>query len=55
MLRDFSFVTLATPGCGDLAPTASPTRALAVLEAVFGHLYLAVVIARLVSLYARER
>jgi hypothetical protein len=51
----FSFVTLATLGYGDIAPVSSATRALAVLEAVFGQLYLAVLIARLVSLYARER
>lgn len=51
----FSFVTLATLGYGDVTPMASAARALAVLEAVFGQLYLAVLIARLVSLYARER
>ena len=51
----FSFVTLATLGYGDITPAVSATRALAVLEAVFGQLYLAVLIARLVSLYARER
>jgi hypothetical protein len=50
----FSFVTLATLGYGDITPATSATRALAVLEAVFGQLYLAVLIARLVSLYARE-
>jgi hypothetical protein len=36
-------------------PVTPAARALAVLEAVFGQLYLAVLIARLVSLYARER
>jgi Ion channel len=51
----FSFVTLATLGYGDITPVAAAARALAVLEAVFGQLYLAVLIARLVSLYARER
>jgi hypothetical protein len=51
----FSFVTLATLGYGDITPVASATRSLAVLEAVFGQLYLAVLIARLVSLHARER
>jgi Ion channel len=51
----FSFVTLATLGYGDIVPVSSAARALAVLEAVFGQLYLAVLIARLVSLYARER
>ena len=50
----FSFVTLATLGYGDVTPVTPPARALAVLEAVFGQLYLAVLIARLVSLYARE-
>lgn len=51
----FSFVTLATLGYGDVTPVTSAARALAMLEAVFGQLYLAVLIARLVSLYARER
>jgi hypothetical protein len=51
----FSFVTLATLGYGDITPVASAPRALAVLEVVFGQLYLAVLIARLVSLYSRER
>jgi hypothetical protein len=50
----FSFLTLTTVGYGDILPAASATRALAVLEAVFGQLYVAVLIARLVSLYARE-
>jgi hypothetical protein len=51
----FSFVTLATLGYGDLVPVSTAARALAVLEAVFGQLYLAVLVARLVSLYMRER
>lgn len=50
----FSFVTLATLGYGDLLPVSSAARSLAVLETVFGQLYLAVLIARLVSLYRRE-
>lgn len=50
----FSFVTLATLGYGDLVPAGAAARSLAVLEAVFGQLYLAVLVARLVSLYARE-
>jgi hypothetical protein len=53
----FSFVTLATLGYGDLVPTHSAARALAVLEAVGGQIYLTVLVARLVTLYgwARER
>jgi ion channel len=50
----FSFVTLATLGYGDIVPASLGARSLAVLEAVFGQLYLAVLVARLVSIYARE-
>jgi hypothetical protein len=50
----FSFVTLATLGYGDVLPVSRAARALAMLETVFGQLYLAVLIARLVSLYGRE-
>jgi len=50
----FSFVTLATLGYGDIVPASLAARSLAVLEAVFGQLYLAVLVARLVSIYARE-
>jgi hypothetical protein len=46
----FSFVTLTTLGYGDMAPVSSFARTLAWIEAVFGQLYLAVTIARLVSL-----
>jgi Ion channel len=51
----FSFMTLTSVGYGDIAPAAPAARALAMLDAVFGQLYLAVLIARLVSLYERER
>ena len=50
----FSFVTLATLGYGDIVPRAEVARGLAVVEGVGGQLFLAVLIARLVSLYARE-
>ena len=46
----FSFVTLATVGYGDVLPVHPVARSLAMLEAVTGSLYLATVIARLVSL-----
>jgi voltage-gated potassium channel len=49
----FSFMTLTSVGYGDIAPAVPAARALAILEAVFGQLYLAVLIARLVSLYER--
>ena len=46
----FSYVTLATLGYGDVVPVSPPARGFAVLEAVGGQLYIAVLIARLVSL-----
>lgn len=46
----FSFVTLTTVGYGDITPVARLARTLAILEALVGQLYPAVIIARLVSL-----
>ena len=45
----FSFVTLTTVGYGDVLPVHPAARSLATLEAVTGPLYLAILIARLVS------
>jgi hypothetical protein len=45
----FSFVTLTTVGYGDILPVHPAARSLATLEAVTGPLYLAILIARLVS------
>lgn len=50
----FSFVTIATLGYGDIVPASDPARGLAILEAIGGQMYLAVLIARLVTLYAAE-
>jgi voltage-gated potassium channel len=46
----FSFTTLTTVGYGDITPAAAASRGLAVLEAILGQFYVAVVVARLVSL-----
>lgn len=46
----YSFVTLATLGYGDISPLGAIARGLAIFEAVFGQLYLAVLVASLVSL-----
>lgn len=46
----FSFVTLATLGYGDVAPAHPATRAIAVAEAIMGLLYMAILVARFVSL-----
>jgi voltage-gated potassium channel Kch len=47
----YSFVTLTTLGYGDIVPRSEVARGVAVVEAIAGQLYLAVMIARLVSLY----
>jgi hypothetical protein len=46
----FSFVTLTSTGYGDQVPVHPVARAVAILEALTGQLYLAIVLARLVSL-----
>jgi hypothetical protein len=50
----FSFVTLTTTGYGDLTAARGLGRALAVLEALIGQLYLVTVIALLVSNIGRR-
>lgn len=50
----FSFVTLTTTGFGDITPVAPVARSLTVLEAMTGQLYVATLIARLVSLQVAE-
>jgi hypothetical protein len=47
----FSFVCITTMGYGDIVPTSGIAQPFAVLEGVFGQLYLAVMIARLVGLH----
>ena len=47
----FSFVTLTTLGYGDLTPKLPVVRSLAILEAVVGQMFVAIVLARLVALY----
>jgi hypothetical protein len=47
----FSFATLTTLGYGDISPDAPFVRIWAVMEAVTGVLYIAILVARLVSLY----
>jgi hypothetical protein len=48
----FSFITLSTVGYGDITPVSRAARWLAAMEAMTGLLYVAVLIARLVSLYS---
>jgi hypothetical protein len=55
LFRYFSFVTLTTLGYGDVLPVSPLARSLATAEALFGQLYPAVMIARLISLEIFER
>jgi hypothetical protein len=45
----FSFITLTTTGYGDLTAAGNLGRSFAVLEALFGQIYLVTVVALLVS------
>ncbi len=47
----YSFVTLTTLGYGDIIPSIPPARALSMLEAIAGQMYVAILIARLVGLH----
>lgn len=51
----FSFSTLTTVGLGDIYPVSPTARAVAILEAVAGQLYLVVMVAVLVGMFAAER
>lgn len=48
----FSFMTLCTVGYGDITPASKAARMLAVIEAIAGLFYTAVLISRLVSIYS---
>jgi voltage-gated potassium channel len=51
----FSLVTLATVGYGDILPATSTARMLAMIQAVIGQFYLAVVVALFVGMYSSQR
>jgi hypothetical protein len=53
----FSFVTMTTLGYGDISPVTATARALAYMQALFGQLYVAVLVAGLVGTHisARQR
>jgi len=51
----YSFVTLTTLGFGDISPVTEGARALTVIEALLGQVYLVVLIARLVAMHIARR
>lgn len=50
----YSFVTITTLGYGDITPLSSKACSLSFLEAVFGQLYLTVLVARLVGIHIAQ-
>jgi hypothetical protein len=53
-LMYFSLITLATVGYGDILPVSETARMLAVIEAIIGQFYIAVVVAVFVGMYAAQ-
>ena len=51
----FSYSTLTTVGYGNLVPAGHLGQTFAVLEALFGQIFLVIIVARLVSLWGQER
>jgi hypothetical protein len=47
----YSFATMVSLGAGGITAVSAPARSLSVIEAIIGVLYLAVLIARLMSAY----
>lgn len=52
VMKYFSFVTLTTLGYGDVVPISNQAKTMVISEAFIGQIYLTVLIARLVGVYA---
>ncbi len=50
----YSYATLTTLGYGDILPVTMAARSAATLEAIIGVLYITIILARLVGLYATQ-
>ncbi|WP_039963746.1 potassium channel family protein [Rhodopirellula europaea] len=51
----FSNVTLTTLGYGDVVPLSRPAKMMAVMQAMIGQLYVAIVIARMIGMQVSQR
>jgi voltage-gated potassium channel Kch len=47
----FSYITLTTLGYGEIIPVTAAARSLAIIEAIVGVMYIAIIISRLVGLF----
>jgi ion channel len=54
-LAYYSFMTITSVGYGDIVPVATAARALTVLEALAGQIYLAVLVARLMGIHIAQQ
>lgn len=50
----FSFTTLATLGLGDIYPLLHLAKSLTIMEAIFGQLFIAIVIAKMVAVWTHS-
>lgn len=50
----YSFVTLTTLGYGDIVPLAPQARSCATIEAIFGVIFIAVMVSKTIGLYVSE-
>lgn len=51
-LMYFSFVTLLTIGFGDITPLGDVAQTVVIMEGIIGQFYIAILVARIVSVYA---
>jgi hypothetical protein len=51
----FSFITMSTLGYGDISPLTPHGMTATYIEAIFGQMYLAILVARLVAMYIDSR
>lgn len=54
VLLYFSYIALTSVGFGDLTPVSAEARSLAVFAGLFGQLYMAILIAKLVGVYTAQ-
>jgi voltage-gated potassium channel Kch len=48
----FSYITLLTVGFGDITPIKNLSQTFVVIEGIIGQFYIAILVARIVSIYA---